>query len=135
MILGKQDYSLYDDGDHQTWNMLVERQTRVAEAGASTPYLEALKKLELDKDKVVNIEELSGRLERVAGWTLIPVTGLIPTRDFFYMLINKKYPVTIYIRKRHELDFSEQPDIFHDVFGHLPLLTNEIGRASCRERV
>lgn len=125
MILEMQDYSLYDDDDHQTWNMLIERQTRVAEASASTPYLEALKKLELDEKKVVDIKELSKRLERVSGWSLIPVTGLIPTRDFFYMLINKKYPVTIYLRKRHELDFSEQPDIFHDVFGHLPLLTNE----------
>jgi len=125
MILEKQDYSLYDDDDHQTWNILVERQTKVAEATASAPYLEALKKLELGKNKVVNIGELSDRLERVSGWSLVPVTGLIPTKDFFYMLINKKYPVTVYMRKRHELDFSEQPDIFHDVFGHLPLLTNE----------
>jgi len=125
MILEKQDYTLYDDDDHQTWNLLVDRQTRVAEKSASTPYLEALKKLRLGNSKVVDIKVLSDRLEEVAGWSLVPVTGLIPTRDFFYMLINKRYPVTIYIRKRHELDFSEQPDIFHDVFGHLPLLTNE----------
>jgi phenylalanine-4-hydroxylase len=72
----------------------------------------------------VRIEELSRRLESISGWTLVPVTGLIPTKAFFYLLINKKYPITVSIRKPWEIDFSEQPDIFHDVCGHLPMLTN-----------
>jgi (S)-3,5-dihydroxyphenylglycine transaminase len=125
MILTHQDYNMYSEDDHHTWSKLTERQTSFVEKRASKVFLEAFKKMDLDKKKVVNIQELSSKLEAISGWSLIPVSGLIPTRDFFYMLINKKYPVTVYIRKPHEIEFSEQPDIFHDVFGHLPLLTNE----------
>jgi len=120
-----QDYDRYTSTDHETWAILSERQGKLRDGRIAREYTDGFEQLQLDKDRVVNIEEMSKRLEAISGWTLIPVTGLIPTRDFFYMLINKKYPVTIYMRKPHEIDFSEQPDIFHDVFGHLPLLTNE----------
>jgi monomeric phenylalanine-4-hydroxylase len=121
----KQDYSLYQEVDHHTWSLLFNKQNQLGNKNLSREYLSGYEKLGLDDTRIVKIEEISNRLEAISGWTLVPVTGLIPTRDFFYMLINKKYPVTISIRQPHEIDFSEQPDIFHDVCGHLPLLTNE----------
>ncbi|HYC29681.1 MAG TPA: hypothetical protein VEB42_12705, partial [Chitinophagaceae bacterium] len=124
-ITVNQDYHLYKNEDHATWSTLSKRQEALQRKHISKEYLRGFDHLKLDKDSIVNIDELSQRLESISGWTLLPVTGLIPTKDFFYLLINKKYPVTTVIRKPHEIDFSEQPDIFHDVWGHLPLLTNE----------
>lgn len=120
-----QNYHLYTEEDHSTWAELCHRQVKLRKGAVSTEYLKGFEEMQLHSERIVDIDELSGRLQQVSGWTLIPVTGLIPTKEFFYMLINKKYPVTISIRKPHEVDFSEQPDIFHDVLGHLPLLTNE----------
>jgi (S)-3,5-dihydroxyphenylglycine transaminase len=120
-----QDYTMYKKEDHETWAILSQRQAALQDGGISAEYLKGCEKLQLDKTCIVKIHELSRRMEAISGWTLLPVTGLIPTKDFFYMLINKKYPVTVSIRRPEEIDFSEQPDIFHDVLGHLPLLTNE----------
>ena len=120
----KQDYKSYSAEDHETWQMLCKRQSALHTDKVSKEYLEGFSKIGVDKTKIVNIDELSKRLETISGWTLVPVTGLLPTRDFFYMIINKRYPVTVSVRKPFEIDFSEQPDIFHDICGHLPLLTN-----------
>ncbi|HTI08342.1 MAG TPA: aminotransferase class I/II-fold pyridoxal phosphate-dependent enzyme [Puia sp.] len=120
-----QDYEGYLDEDHQTWSTLMKRQHLLNADIISREYLLGYQQLNLDTTSIVKIEELSRRLESLSGWTLTPVTGLIPTKDFFYMLINKKYPVTVSIRRPYEIDFSEQPDIFHDVCGHLPMLVND----------
>jgi len=124
-ILSSQDYGMYNEEDHATWSALTQRQSRLQKDRISQEYLEGVEKLRLDKARIILIGEVSKWLDGLSGWTLVPVTGLIPTRDFFYMLINKKYPVNVSIRRPWELDFSKDPDIFHDVFGHLPLLTNE----------
>jgi (S)-3,5-dihydroxyphenylglycine transaminase len=119
-----QNYDSYLAEDHATWSALSEKQGLLHKERISSEYLKGFEKLKLNKDRIVNIGQVSKSLESISGWSLIPVTGLIPTKDFFYMLINKKYPVTISIRRPWEIDFSEQPDIYHDVCGHLPLLTN-----------
>ncbi|MDH4471666.1 MAG: aminotransferase class I/II-fold pyridoxal phosphate-dependent enzyme [Fluviicola sp.] len=121
----EQEYDSYNLEDHQTWEVLCQNQIDYIQKSASQEFLDGFSKLDLDRTNIAKIEELSRNLESVSGWTLVPVTGLLPNRDFFYLLINKKYPVTIHIRKPYEINFSEQPDIFHDVCGHLPLLTNE----------
>ena len=120
-----QDYAAYGSEDHRTWATLIQKQSNLIRENSSREYLDGFRKLNFDNVNVINIEEVSKRLEKICGWTLVPVTGLIPTKAFFYMLINKKYPVTVSIRRPWEVDFSEQPDIFHDVFGHLPLLASE----------
>lgn len=120
-----QDYDAYTKDDHETWKILCDRQGKLDRDRISKEYHDGFSKLDIDRTNVVRIDEVSKKLEAVSGWTLIPVTGLLPTKDFFYMLINKQYPVTVPIRTPSELDFSEQPDIFHDICGHLPLLTNE----------
>jgi phenylalanine-4-hydroxylase len=121
----QQFYQNYSEEDHVVWELLSHRQKELDEKKICTKYFDGVSKLQFDIKKIVKINEVSERLEELSGWTLVPVSGLIPTKDFFYMLTMKKYPVTISIRKINELDFSEQPDIFHDVIGHLPLLTNE----------
>jgi monomeric phenylalanine-4-hydroxylase len=120
-----QNYDRYDPEDHNTWKTLYERLDKYNRDGVCKEYRHGFSQLCLDKEHVISIPEVSERLESISGWTLVPVTGLIPTKDFFYMLIAKKYPVNITIRKPDEIEFSEQPDIFHDVCGHLPLLTND----------
>ena len=125
VICDSQYYGSYRQEDHQTWAALTKRQKQSQDDRISKEYLDGFEQLKLDENKIINIAEVSERLQSINGWTLIPVTGLIPTRDFFFMILNKQYPVTVSIRKPWEIDFSEQPDIFHDVFGHLPLLTNE----------
>jgi monomeric phenylalanine-4-hydroxylase len=120
-----QHYENYTEEDHNVWKTLCERQGKLDQERISRDYLKGFINLEIDRERIVRIDEVSKRLEAISGWTLVPVTGLLPTRDFFYMLINKRYPVTVPIRKPFEIDFSEQPDIFHDICGHLPLLTNE----------
>lgn len=120
-----QDYDMYTSEDHKTWSILCRRQNRLHDKLICREYLKGFHDLKFDITKITNIEESSQRLKAINGWTLVPVTGLIPTKDFFYMLINKRYPITVPIRKPHEIEFSELPDIFHDVCGHLPLLTNE----------
>ncbi|MFA0961129.1 aminotransferase class I/II-fold pyridoxal phosphate-dependent enzyme [Roseivirga sp. BDSF3-8] len=125
-MLIEQDYSMYTEEDHSTWASLVNRHLTENLSLTSKEYQNGFDLLRLEgNDKVANIPSLSEKLKEVSGWKLIPVTGLIPTKDFFYQLINKEYPVTVYCRKPEELDFSELPDIFHDIYGHIPLLTNE----------
>jgi phenylalanine-4-hydroxylase len=119
-----QDYLLYTAEDHNTWQTLSTRQASLHQGIVSKAYLEGFNQLQLDPRRIVKIDEMSLHMQKICGWTLLPVDGLIPTKDFFYMLTNHQYPITVPIRKPHELDFSEQPDIFHDVYGHLPLLTN-----------
>jgi len=119
-----QNYLSYTDSDHETWGILCNRHA-LLQKKMSKEYIEGFRLLGLEFDKIVNLEVINRLLKEISGWTLLPVTGLVPTRDFFLMIGSKKYPVTISIRKPEELNFSEQPDIFHDVCGHVPLLINE----------
>lgn len=121
----QQFYENYSESDHETWRILCDRQNNLDQSKIAKVYLDGFKSLNIGNSKIPKIKDISDRLKEVSGWTLIPVTGLLKPKEFFLMLINKEYPVTVPIRKQHELDFSEQPDIFHDICGHLPLLTSE----------
>lgn len=116
---------MYSAEDHETWAKLNQRVNLLHDGRVSKTFIDGCRNLDFDRQKIIRLEDLSNRMEAISGWTLIPVSGLIPTMDFFYMLTNKKYPITVSIRKPWEIDFSEQPDIFHDIYGHLPLLLNE----------
>lgn len=94
-----QDYGLYMDEDHQTWALLNSRHKKIQTHLISNEYLEGLEILQMDECRIVNLEELSKKLKVINGWTLLPVTGLMPAKDFFCMLIDKKYPITVTIRK------------------------------------
>ena len=119
-----QDWGSYSDEDHDTWSRLFERQSKLLPGRVCEEYLEGLKLLGIDGEGIPNFEEMSARLRKQTGWEVVAVPGLVPSRPFFDMLSDKKFPAGNFIRKPHELDYLEEPDIFHDVFGHVPLLTN-----------
>jgi len=117
-----QEYHRYSEEDHAVWQELTRRQSLLSRDRISKEYLYGLESLSIDRHRIVNIPDLSRKMFASTGWRLVPVQGLIPADVFFTMIIDKVYPVTVPVRQRSELDFSEQPDIFHDIFGHLPLL-------------
>lgn len=114
----------YSEKDNETWFKLCTKNNLLRQYIAQE-YINGLELLNIDKDRIACITELSKKLETICGWRLVPVSGLLPPKEFFHLLRNNQYPVTIYIRSPSEIDFSESPDIFHDIFGHLPLLANE----------
>jgi phenylalanine-4-hydroxylase len=100
-------------------------QTRVASKRACHEYNQGLALLDLPKDRIPQCHEISTILQDTTGWALQPVSGFIPVDQFFNLLANRKFPAATFIRCREELEYAEEPDIFHEVFGHCPLLTNK----------
>ena len=122
----KQEYKRYSPQDHETWSILFRRQRDTVVKSASAAYQDGYNKLAIDPDKIVQVETFNEVLRSYCGWTIRGVSGLVPNKEFFDMLINRQFPVTVFIRKREELDYAKQPDIFHDVIGHVPMLLNEV---------
>ena len=122
-IIG-QSWERYSAEDHATWRVLFERQQRTLKGHVCQEYLDGLEALGIDPEGVPNFEAMNARLRRITGWEVVAVPGLIPSRPFFQMLANRQFPAGTFIRSREQLDYLEEPDIFHDVFGHVPLLTN-----------
>ncbi len=128
----REDYTMpqmwdqYTADDHNTWKTLFERQNAILPGRACDEYMDALVKLKIGADKIPNFEELSAILKPLTGWEIVAVPGLIPPEPFFTHLANRRFPVTYWIRKPHEMDYLEEPDLFHDLFGHVPLLSNPI---------
>ena len=116
---------LYTSEENETWNILIERQLRVIEQRACEEFLAGLQKLALPKDHVPQCAEITEKLQQTTGWSVKPVPALISLKEFFTLLANKQFPAATFIRKREELDYLKEPDIFHEFFGHCPLLTNE----------
>ena len=119
-----QDWKHYTAQDHQTWKTLFERQTATLKGHACDEYFTGLKTLGITANEVPDFEKMNKNLRAATGWEVVAVPGLIPSRPFFTMLSNRQFPAGNFIRKPEELDYLEEPDIFHDVFGHVPLLTN-----------
>ncbi len=119
-----QDYSKYTPEDFHVWRLLYERQLPFVQANASELYLDALDKIGFNEDEIPHFENTTKRLQQYTGWQLQVVPELVPQKDFFEMLTNKIFPATCWLRALEELDYIEEPDMFHDVFGHVPLLVN-----------
>jgi phenylalanine-4-hydroxylase len=120
-----QNYDSYSEKDHNTWSLLFKRQSNFILNEAAEEFKKGFKMLSISPDKVVNLEELNKKLSEISAWNVTGVSGLVPNNLFFSMLKNKKFPVTVTMRKPEELAFSELPDIFHDVYGHVAMLLNE----------
>jgi len=120
----EQVYSKYTSEDFGVWRLLYERQLPFVQANASELYLDALNKIGFTANAIPHFEETTKRLQQYTGWQLIVVPELVPQKDFFQMLTNKTFPATCWLRALEELDYIEEPDMFHDVFGHVPLLVN-----------
>ncbi|WP_394692527.1 phenylalanine 4-monooxygenase [Hyphobacterium sp.] len=112
----------YTDEEHAMWRKLYNRQTEMLGNRAVKEFYDGLDALGLDNTIIPDFRELNPKLEAMTGWKLVTVPGLIPDEPFFTHLANRQFPVGRFIRKPHEIDYLQEPDIFHDVFGHSPLL-------------
>ena len=113
----------YTDQDHANWRFLFERQMEMLPGRAGAAYLRGVDTLGMTPEKIPALADLSATLERTTGWTVARIPGLLHERDFFTLLSNRVFPSTDYIRGEDELDYTPAPDLFHDIFGHMPMLT------------
>ncbi|OGT36476.1 MAG: phenylalanine 4-monooxygenase [Gammaproteobacteria bacterium RIFCSPHIGHO2_12_FULL_37_14] len=118
-------YADYSDDENRVWHDLITRQIPIVEGRACDEYMYGIDLLHFPNDRIPQCPEVSAALQSSTGWSLEPVAALIPFDKFFYLLANKKFPAATFIRRRDELDYLQEPDIFHEVFGHCPLLTNQ----------
>lgn len=123
----KQNYDNYTDEDFLVWKTLFERQQKNLHGKAHPEYLKCLDQLKysLNPNKIPKFEVLNEELSSFNGWTIEVVPGLIPVDQFFQFLSQKKFCSSTWLRKMNQLDYLEEPDMFHDIFGHVPLLANE----------
>jgi phenylalanine-4-hydroxylase len=121
-----QGWDRYSSEDHAIWGVLFERQRQTLAGYVCQEYLDGLTALGIGPEGVPDFRRMNARLRRLTGWEVVAVPGLIPSRPFFQMLANRRFPAGTFIRSREQLDYLEEPDIFHDVFGHIPLLTNPV---------
>lgn len=119
-----QHWERYTQAEHDIWRTLYARQIRMIERYAAAEFIEGTRTLNASPDRIPDLDETNRILEPICGWRMVPVPGLIPEEQFFAHLAHRRFPVTVWIRKPAELDYLVEPDIFHDFFGHVPLLTH-----------
>lgn len=119
-----QGWSAYTAEDHATWDTLYERQAGLLPGYACDEFLHGLEALDLHRGGIPDFEKINVELTRLTGWSVVAVPGLVPDDVFFDHLANRRFPAGQFIRKPDQLDYLQEPDIFHDVFGHVPMLTD-----------
>jgi phenylalanine-4-hydroxylase len=117
----EQIWEKYTAEDHDVWRTLYERRMRQLESDGSKVFLAGAERIGLRPDAVPDLRDVNRRLKPLTGWQAVPVGGFLPARDFFASLAERQFPTTVTIRPRAQLDYLPEPDIFHDVFGHVPL--------------
>lgn len=116
----------YTAQDHQTWDILFARQSALLPGKAAPEFIAGLDILKLHRGGIPDFEILSEHLHKATGWQVVAVPGLVPDHVFFEHLANRRFVAGQFIRAPEALDYLQEPDIFHDVFGHVPLLTNPV---------
>ena len=119
-----QCWEAFSDEDHAVWDLLFARQVELLGTRVVTPFLDGIDLLRLSHPGVPDLDELNAILEPRTGWRTVAVTGLVPDDIFFAMLSERVFPVGNFIRRREQLDYLEEPDCFHDLFGHIPMLAH-----------
>jgi len=119
-----QNWSAYTEVEHQTWNTLYERQMKILPGRASEAFMRGLDALDLNAGGIPDFEIINPKLQALTGWTVVCVPGLVPDEVFFDHLANRRFVSGQFIRKPDQLDYLQEPDIFHAVFGHVPMLTD-----------
>ena len=122
----EQNWQAYNEEEHAIWRLLFERQQRLLVGRACCEYLEGLNGLGVAADGIPDFHRLSDILERATGWRIVAVPGLVPDDVFFAHLARRRFPSTCFIRRRDQLDYLQEPDVFHDICGHVPLLMNPV---------
>lgn len=121
-----QNWELFTPGEHAVWDQLIEQQTRAVASMACDAFLSGLDILRLPKPGIPDLVELNPRLRAATGWEIVPVPGVIPNEPFFRHLSERRFPAANFLRSAEALDYSEEPDMFHDLFGHLPMLADPV---------
>ncbi|MGB0884984.1 MAG: phenylalanine 4-monooxygenase [Chitinophagales bacterium] len=121
----EQNYKKYTEKDQKIWHILFEKQQLVLENKASKEFLKGIDICGFVTDAIPKVEVMNKNLRAATGWEMYVVPGLIADKPFFEYLSNKKFPVSTWIRSVKELDYLEEPDMFHDFYGHVPLLSNQ----------
>ncbi len=116
-----QDYDLYDDEAHAVWRLLYERRMATLVDTGSEAFLSGMERIGLSSDRVPDLADVNVRLAARTGWAAVGVSGFIPAAQFFRCLERRRFPTTLKVRPREQLDYLPEPDIFHNVFGHVPL--------------
>ena len=117
-------YIPYTEEENETWNILITKQRPIAQRYACDEWLEACDRMRFPTDRIPQCTEISKVLGAHTGWSVYPCAALINFDDFFKLLANKQFPAASFIRARDELEYLQEPDIFHEIFGHTPLLTD-----------
>ncbi|NRB62362.1 MAG: phenylalanine 4-monooxygenase [Saprospiraceae bacterium] len=120
----QQNYADYTPEDFEVWKILYDRQMEHLEGKVANAFLVALDKIGFSNTTIPSFSDVNQRLNRLTGWQLVTVPNISPPKAFFQRLSEKKFTATCWLRKKSELDYLEEPDMFHDVFAHAPLLTN-----------
>ena len=119
----RQIYENYTQEDQDVWRMLYQRQHKDLPGMASRAFLEGLEVIRFSPERIPSFDETNEILRKATGWQLVVVPGLVPDYTFFELMSHRCFPATTWLRKLKELDYLQEPDMFHDVFAHVPLLT------------
>ena len=122
----KQDYAAYTQEQHDVWSELVGRAMPELDKHAAREYLEGFAIIGLQNDRLPSLESISARLAPRTAWSSTPVSGFLPAPAFFEMLASRRFPTTTWLRGRESLEYTPEPDIFHDVFGHVPMHAHKV---------
>jgi phenylalanine-4-hydroxylase len=122
----EQRWDNYSDSEHEVWRTLYTRQRALLDRYAAPEIVAGLGAVGADERAIPRFDAVNERLRPLTGWRIVAVPGLIPEEHFFAHLAAKSFPVSVWIRKPHELDYLSEPDLFHDFFGHVPLLANPV---------
>ncbi|MFA5960634.1 MAG: phenylalanine 4-monooxygenase [Tatlockia sp.] len=125
-IPDKEGLIAYSNEEHRVWQLLYDRQINILPGRACPTFIQGLKSLGLSAEKIPQLPELSAKLKALTGWQVSPVKALISAREFFELLSNKYFPAATFIRTEEEIDYVKEPDIFHELFGHCPMLTDPV---------
>jgi len=138
----EQHWDDYTSEQHEVWGLLYQRRMNQLVSDGSRVFLDGAKVIGLRQDSVPDLTLVNARLSRMTGWNAVPVSGFLPARDFFQCLAVRRFPTTVTVRTREQMDYLPEPDIFHDVFGHVPLhadpafgdFLQSYGRIACAAR-
>lgn len=121
-----QDWGGYTQAEHEVWLTLYQRQVELLPGRACAPFLKGLEALDLHRAGIPEFARINEELRRLTGWSVVAVPGLVPDEVFFDHLANRRFPAGRFVRKPEQLDYLQEPDVFHDVFGHVPMLTDPV---------
>lgn len=121
-----QEYDKYTEEDFNVWKILFDEQMQQLPKIASNSYLQGLEKVQFKNTKIPNFKEVNKLLGEETGWSIHVVPGIIDTKPFFVHLSNQEFPATTWLRKMSQLKYIQEPDMFHDVFGHVPVLSDPV---------